>query len=291
MTITTNIIPLIAHASVAVAAAEIPDAPAVDLPDFDREEETPSAVDGMFVGLLPAAPRAAVSAANDDIVEESVVEPPNDVGAPHETHRAEASRKLRRIVGPRLFRARELSGYSQTEAATALGYRTPAQVNLWEMGRRLAPIFEIIKAANLYGVSIDYLLGETHEPDRDPSAGTRHAILRGVRGMLSKMAELTVSEIDRHVRLVGPHAGNTRSLLEGGDALLEAFGAFVRHNHGVFVNMRGGARLERLSSEFEAALAEARVAVHLHDAHDADLARALAALSEADPLLAEDDEA
>jgi transcriptional regulator with XRE-family HTH domain len=287
-TIATNTVATIDHMPVAVAA-EIPAAPAVDLPDFGGEEESSTAVGAMFVGLLPVAHRPRVPAANDDIAEDDNGEPSSDTGMTRDSHRGEANLKLRRILGPRLFRARELSGYSQTEAATALGYSTPAQLCQWEMSRRLAPVFEIIKAARLYGVSVDYLLGETYEPDRDPSAGARHAILRGVRGMLSKMAELTVGEIDRHARLIGPHASNVRGLIESGNAMLEALGVLVRHNHGAFVNMRGGASLQRLSTEFETALDEARVAIRLHDARDADLARVLASLGEANSLLVDDE--
>lgn len=286
--IKTNAISPISHVPVAVAV-EIPDAPVIDLPDFDGEEDPPSDVGDMFVGLLPAAPRAAVPAANDDIAEEDVVEPPSDVGAPHETHRVEANRKLRRIIGPRLFRARELSGYSQTEAATALGYATPSQLNQWETGRRLAPIFEVIKAARLYGVGTDYLLGESHEPDRDPVAGARHAILRGVRGMLERIAQITVSEIDRQQRLVGPHASNVRVVLDAGEGLIEAVGAFVRHNHSAFANQRGGATMQRRAEEFEAALAEVRTAIRLHDVLDGDLRRALADLAIEDELVGDEE--
>lgn len=256
--------------------------------DKSDEYASPAAVGDPFAGLTD---RAAAPAANDDTDEDDGVEPSSDVDAGRDTRRGDANRKLRRIVGPRLVRARTLSGYSQSEAAAALGYSSPAQVNQWETSRRLVPIFEAIAAARLYGVSIDYLLGETHEPDRDPSAGARHAVLRGVRGMLERVAQITADEIKRHQRLIGPHAGNVRALLESGDALLEAFGAFVRHNHGAFSNMRCGASLQRLAGEFEATLADARTAIRLHDARDADLARALAALGDTDPLPLDDDEA
>jgi transcriptional regulator with XRE-family HTH domain len=272
-----------------IPQATAPTEPAVEEPD---EHASPAAVSNPFAGLTD---RAAVPAANDDVAEDDDVadddgETSNHVSATRDPRRGDANRKLRRIVGPRLTRARALSGFSQTEAATAFGYRTPAQVSLWEMGRRLPPIFEVIKAARLYGVSLDYIVGESHETDRDPSAGARHAILRGVRGMLENVAQITIGEVDRHVRLVGPHVNNVRALLESGDALLEAFGVFVRHNQGAFSNQRSSATLQRRAEEFEASLASARTAIRLHDARDADLARALAALGEADPLLAEDDE-
>ncbi|MGI4779097.1 MAG: helix-turn-helix domain-containing protein [Janthinobacterium lividum] len=272
----------------------IPSMPTVGKIEFEANEPIdatiPAPVGNPLEVMMPSAARAAQPAADEEVAEDESGSS-DDLGTARDKRRGDEGRKLRRIVGPRLVRARALSGFTQTEAATAMGYSTPAQVNLWEMGHRLPPIFELIKAAEIYSVSLDYLIGVSHEPDRDPSVATRHALLRGVRGMLSQMAELTVGEIDRQVHLIGPHASNTRALLKSGDGLLEAFGAFVRHNHVAFSNMRGGATLQRLSCEFEAALAEARAAIRLHDARGANLVRALAALNDADPLLAEDDEA
>lgn len=269
-------------AAVADVPAAVPDA-------FD--EGAPVADGNVWGGLLPAAALAAVPAANDDDAEHDDGEPSNDVGTTRKPHRDDANRRLRRIVGPRMVRARVRAGFSQTEAATALGYKNPTQLSLWEYGRRLAPIFEIIKAARLYGTSIDYLTGESHEPDRDPSAGARHAVLRGVRHMLGRVAEMTVSEIDRHQRLLGPHASNVRGLLSAGDALTEAIGEFVRRNEIAFADQPCGAKLLCRAHELETALDDARTAIHLHDALDADLARALAALGDADGLTPEDDEA
>jgi transcriptional regulator with XRE-family HTH domain len=270
----------------------IPPMPAVSEIESEADEPSEAMCNNPFEAMMPAIARAAQPAANNDDVADAESSDDQEHENPDASRlvRGDARRKLSRIVGPRLVRARALSGYTQTEAATALGYSTPAQVSLWEMGRRLPPIFELIKISEIYSVSLDYLMGASHEPDRDPSAGTRHAVLRGVRNMLSQVAELTAGEIDRHVRLLGPSVSNVRGMLENGDALVQALGAFMRHGGDAFGEMRGSATLQRLSSEFEATLAEARAAIRLHDARDADLTRALAALGDADPLLADDDE-
>lgn len=280
------------HQTVTPEPLAIPPMPAVSAIETEADEPgeavMSAAAGNPFEAMMPSAARAAQPAANEEIAEDDGGSS-NDLGAARGKCRGDEGRKLRRIVGPRLVRARALSGYSQTEAATALGYSTPAQVNLWEMGRRLPPIFELIKAAEIYSVSLDYLIGVSHEPDRDPTEGARHAILRGVRGMLERVAAITVGEIDRHQRLIGPHAGNVRGLLSAGDALTEAVGDFVRRNS-TFEDQVGGATLLRRTHQLEAALAGARAAIRAHDSLDADLARALAALGDANGPAPEDDE-
>ncbi|MDQ0590997.1 helix-turn-helix domain-containing protein [Variovorax paradoxus] len=255
------------------------------------EAEIP-AMGNLFAGLVSVSASAADSA-NDSVTYEpegGEAAPSDNVGTTRAIFRGDANVKLRRVVGPRLLKARELSGLGQAEAAGLLGYSTPAQLNQWEYSRRLPPIFEIIKAANLYSVSLDYLVGESNEPERDPALALRHATLRGVRGMLHRVAEATVDQVARHARIVGPNVGNVRGLLAAGEGLLEALAAFVRANSGAFQNQRGSATVVRLMQEFETALDDARKRVALHDSLDGDLRRALAEIGDADPLPLEDGE-
>lgn len=230
-----------------------------------------------FAALMPNTARAAQPAANDD-----VAKPEAEADAP--VRGGDANARLRRVIGPRLVRARTLSGLSQGAVARLLGYKNQAQINMWETGRRLAPVSEIVRVAEVLGVSTDYLLGASDEPERDKSAALRSACLRGVRKQLARVAEITVDEVARHARLVGPHAGQVRGLLATGDDLLEALNSFMRANAGAFANQRGGATLQRRAQEFETALADARTAIRAHDALDADLSRALADIALEDEL-------
>lgn len=227
-----------------------------------------------------------VPAANDTVLphdigdfdESSEQEVPDAASSAH----GNAKLKLRRIIGPRLQRARELSGLGQSEAARLIGYATPAQLSLWEKGWRLAPISELIKAARIYGVSIDFLTGESDEVDRDPSMGMRHSILKGVRHQLERVAEITVDEVARHAKLVGPHAGQVRDVIAAGESMLAGYAALVRLNEAVFDDLRGSATLVRFAQEFEQALQAARIAIRLHDSLDSDLRRRLAELDDSD---------
>lgn len=60
----------------------------------------------------------------------------------------------------RFKEARTLSGKSLNDAADALQVSSASIVN-WEAGRRIPSVETIMKLADLYGVSVDYLLGRT----------------------------------------------------------------------------------------------------------------------------------
>lgn len=244
----------------------------------------PTSAANVFVGLMQ--PDASTVAANDALVCE--FEPADDVEPGNVEAvsglRGAANIRLRRVIGPRLFRARELSGLGQSEAAHQLGYATPAQLNQWERSQRLIPASELIKAARLFGVSADYLLGESNDELRDPAQSLRDACLRGVRRQLERVAHITVDQVARHARLVGPHIGTVGGLIAAGDALLDAVRTLCRLNQVALDDMRGSATLVRTGENFEAELLSAREAIRLHDALDSDLRHALATIGSTDPL-------
>ena len=65
----------------------------------------------------------------------------------------------------RLRELREQKGWTQRQLAEQLGMQQP-QYFRYEQGMRDAPSEMLIRLANLYGVSVDYLLGQTDNPVR-----------------------------------------------------------------------------------------------------------------------------
>lgn len=175
-------------------------------------------------------------------------------------------RRLARLIGPRLIAARELAGLQQTDAAARLGYATPAQLSLWEQSRRLIPMPELIKAARVYGVSLDYLACFTAEPERDPARALRAACVRGLRGMIDGLAVGLVDSISGHAAAVGPDVVSARAVLSSGKALLDALGVVQRKAE--FDEIRGAATVNRVALEFEARLDEVRAAIDRFDKLD-----------------------
>ena len=63
----------------------------------------------------------------------------------------------------RLRECRENANLSQKYVALTLGIAAPSVAN-WERGKTNPSHDNIVKLADLYGVSVDYLLGRTEEP-------------------------------------------------------------------------------------------------------------------------------
>lgn len=65
----------------------------------------------------------------------------------------------------RIRELREQHGYTQRQLAEKLGMLQP-QYFRYEQGTRDVPSELLIRLADIYGVSIDYLLGQTDNPER-----------------------------------------------------------------------------------------------------------------------------
>ena len=64
----------------------------------------------------------------------------------------------------RLKTLREQAGYSQYSFADAFGC-AQSTVGSWEAGRREPPYKTLVKLADFFGVTTDYLLGRTDRPE------------------------------------------------------------------------------------------------------------------------------
>lgn len=74
-----------------------------------------------------------------------------------------------KAIGERMREARDLAAYSQIKAAKKMGYRNSSRLNKIECGTDVSSISvdTIIKAANIYNVSTDFLLGLSDDWERD----------------------------------------------------------------------------------------------------------------------------
>ena len=104
------------------------------------------------------------------------------------TNRFAGPRVTSGTMGRRFVAARELCGLSLTEAAHALGYATGARLSLIEAGRKKPGVALLIHAADTYGVSSDFLLGLSDEPDGDWVM----ALLAALRGADRCMEQVAV---------------------------------------------------------------------------------------------------
>ena len=75
---------------------------------------------------------------------------------------------LVRIIGQRMREAREMCNLNQVDAARRLGYQTSAKLSKIEGAtENSVPLLTIAKAAKLYDVSVDYLMGISEDWEID----------------------------------------------------------------------------------------------------------------------------
>ena len=84
-------------------------------------------------------------------------------------------------LGLRLRYARELAGFTQHDAAEAVG-TLREMISYWENDRRIPSYAQLMRLAEAYGVSLDYLLGT----EAEPVAAEEHVLL--YRGLASQSA-------------------------------------------------------------------------------------------------------
>lgn len=66
-------------------------------------------------------------------------------------------------MNKKLRRLRENMGLQQKEVADRLGVN-PSAVTRWETGEKRPDLVNLVKLADLYNVSLDYLMGRTENP-------------------------------------------------------------------------------------------------------------------------------
>ena len=70
-------------------------------------------------------------------------------------------------MGERIKKAREAKGYSQTELAHLLGYKSRSSINKIETQGRDIPRSSIVEFSKVLGVTPSYLMGWDEEDKKD----------------------------------------------------------------------------------------------------------------------------
>ena len=141
--------------------------------------------------------------------------------------------------GERMRLAREAADITQAEAAKRLGYAAATQLSNMESGNRPVPLELLIKAAVLYGTSMDYLCGLSDDPDRDPAAASVRYVSGRVTTEVNRLVALMVHTSVDALRKVLPTATEGQRLA---GLILELHGAVgtFRSLNKRFDSMPGG---------------------------------------------------
>ncbi len=187
----------------------------------------------------------------NEIQEIEIIEPA-DAALPFNTMtRSGTTALVRATVAARFKQARELNGWDQREAAARMGYENGTQLSLIEAGKRNTPLAVFCVASAVYGVSVDFLLGLSDEPERDPALVERQAVLRHVEGMLREHAAQVLEMISAHMNAATKPISLARRLLGVSSAATEAFDRFATLNGEAWEDMPGGAMLLKAMVELE----------------------------------------
>lgn len=150
----------------------------------------------------------------------------------------------KRAFGARLLLAREQAQLTQAEAAKRLGYAQAVQLSNMENGNRMPPMDVLIRAAVLYGTTMDYLCGLSDDPDRDPMAATVRSASGCVAAEVNRLVFGLTTATVMAVRELRPSMASIASLaretINANDTL-----ARIRETTRFDTAVPGGARLVR----------------------------------------------
>ena len=104
------------------------------------------------------------------------------------------------IMRERIVSARVMNGFTAVEAAKRLGYANSTQLSQIEAGERKVPNDWqfLLRMSKVYSVSVDYLLGISPHPERDPVAAESFAMLRGFEELIQSQAAAMTTAFVRY---------------------------------------------------------------------------------------------
>lgn len=151
------------------------------------------------------------------------------------------------LTRERIREARVMSGFTKAEASTLLGYANTTMIakieSVQPTNRKELSIELLIKVSKTYGVSIDYLLGASDYPERDPETVEQMAVFAAVQSNLKVFSKNIMHfVIDKtHEQL---HSSKTEHVIADGLELCDLFDRVRELNRTMFdENIRGGANL------------------------------------------------
>ncbi len=146
-----------------------------------------------------------------------------------------------------------------------MGYENSTQLSLWETGQRLPPHAVLVVLSETYAVSIDYLMGVSDEPERDPKGAEIHALLRTAERMLKEHAASVTETLTGYIRSDAPSIVATAKMLNHAEALTQAVTRFREANKSSFDELKTGATLVRTCNELAEATTAARNVISRHE--------------------------
>lgn len=181
--------------------------------------------------------------------------------------RDQSESALRSIMAKRFKASRDMNGLGQTEAARKIGWSNATQLSIIEEGRgRMCPMWALEAASRVYGVSVDYLIGVSDEPERDPKLSERKAVMRNVHGMMMSTAETIVERVHLYMASGAPSIVTARRFIASAEELVEAVNRMYEINRQAFdEDLRGAATVVAKMDNLRTVLLEVKGQLERHD--------------------------
>jgi len=144
-------------------------------------------------------------------------------------------------VRERVISARVMNGLTAVEAAKRLGYANSTQLSQIESGERPVPKDWqfLLRMSRVYSVSVDYLLGLSPHPERDPVAAESFAMLRGFEEMMQAQALAMTTAFVRFGKEREAARVDLQAIVAAAQAVAHALARFRELNPEVDEEMRG----------------------------------------------------
>lgn len=161
-------------------------------------------------------------------------------------------------TGDRLRQARERAALDQYDAAALLGYSNSSKLSKIESGKHSSqiPLWVLKRAAEMYCVSLDWLVGDRKEPDlTDPHTRDLMLMYRRIWESMRQrdlaVQDIVAAEVDDIGRSLDTVAAEAAEMQE-------AMQRFIELNRKEWPNTRGGMRLEAAVERTELTARRAR---------------------------------
>ena len=172
----------------------------------------------------------------------------------------EAQKAVSIKLGRRLRAARKAARFTDAEAAAAIGHKGITQLSLAETGERIPPLVSLIKLADLYGVTLDYLVGRIDDPIADPAEANQGIVTRAVAASIEGGFKHVVNVLaDRASACIVAHRDDRKELKEAGRIVRELSAAHVRFKelNPDWEDLRGLVAVEKYTAELTSTLQRA----------------------------------
>lgn len=169
-------------------------------------------------------------------------------------------------VRERIRKARVLAGYLPEEVCTALQYKAMNMVSKFEHGKTAIPIEKLIEMAELYGTTLDFLFGVSHDPASDPVV-KMNGVING--RMLSFFKDVTTALYTADYAILAnmpPVNAHVEEIYRHASELNVALAKFSKLNPEFAEDMRGSGTVQRKVEEIGEAVGRMKGAMDRHHA-------------------------